>query len=55
MSILRKTRFKSLLEGDMKKHGFFMLAEMLMIMLGSTGAMQIDNWNENVNNRKAEI
>ena len=49
MSILRKTRFKSLLDGDMKKHGFFMIAEMLLIMIGITGALQIDNWNENIN------
>ena len=55
MSILRKTRFKSLLEGDMKKHGFFMIAEMLLIMIGITGALQIDNWNENVNNKRSEI
>ena len=49
MSILRKTRFKSLLDGDMKKHGFFMIAEMLLIMIGINGALQIDNWNENIN------
>ena len=24
-------------------------------MIGITGALQIDNWNENINDRKAEI
>lgn len=32
-----------------------MIAEMLLIMIGITGALQIDNWNENINDRKAEI
>ena len=54
MSFLRKIRLKSIVDGDVKKHGFFMIAEMLLIILGITGALQLDNWNNTHNNTQAE-
>lgn len=32
-----------------------MLADMLIIIIGINCALQIDNWKENVNNKRAEI
>jgi hypothetical protein len=42
------------MEGENKKHGFFMLAEMLLIIVGITSALQLDNWNQNSTNRRSE-
>ncbi|MBT5148443.1 MAG: hypothetical protein HOM41_07755 [Flavobacteriales bacterium] len=46
MSLLRKTRFQSLFEGDAKKLSMFMLAELVLITLGMSIALQFDQWKE---------
>lgn len=42
------------MEGESKKHGFFMLAEMLLIIVGITAALQLDNWTSNSEDRRNE-
>lgn len=44
MSFLRRVRHQLVMEGESKKHGFFMLAEMVLIIVGITTALQLDNW-----------
>jgi hypothetical protein len=54
MSILRKTRLTSLLNGDMKKLSLFMMAELALITLGMTIALQFDQWKDLENKRESE-
>ena len=42
MSLLRKTRFKSFLEGDVKKLSMFLMAKRALITLGMTLALQVN-------------
>jgi hypothetical protein len=42
------------MEGESKKHGFFMLAEMVLIIVGITAALQLDNWTSNSEDRRNE-
>ena len=54
MSFLRKVRHQLALEGETKRHGFFMIAEMALIIVGITVALQLDNFNESSLNQKTE-
>jgi hypothetical protein len=42
------------MEGETKKHGFFMIAEMVLIIVGITVAIQLDNWTSNSGDRRNE-
>jgi hypothetical protein len=46
MSFLRKTRFKVLFEGDYKIVSLFLFAELVLITLGMTIALQFDEWKD---------
>lgn len=54
MSFLRRVRHKLAWEGETKRHGFFMLAEKVLIIVGITVALQLDNFNESSRNLKTE-
>jgi hypothetical protein len=55
MSLLRKTRFQSLLEGDAKKLSVFLIAELVLITLGMSIALQFDQWKEHQDKLDKEI
>lgn len=55
MSFLRRVRHNLVMDGERKKHGFFMLAEMVLIVGGITIALQLDTWQSNLDNEKAEL
>ena len=55
MSLLRKTRFKNLLDADSKKLTVFMLAELILITLGISIALQFDQWKEHQDKLDKEV
>ena len=55
MSFLRRLRYQLILGGEKKRHGFFMLAEMLLIIAGITAALQLDAWKKDVDERNTEV
>ncbi len=55
MSFLRKLRHQFVLKGDAKKHALFMLAEIILITVGISVALQFDEWKEEKEVKKSEI
>ena len=55
MSFLRKLRYQLVLDGEKKRHAFFMIAEMVLIMGGITAALQFDSWKKDIDEGKTEV
>lgn len=46
MSFIRRLRHSFIMKGDTKKHAIFMLAEILLITIGISVALQFDEWSK---------
>lgn len=55
MSYLRRLRHTLLLKNENRKHIIFLFAEVSLIFIGITSALQLENWKEIEENRNQEI
>ena len=55
MSFIRKLRYSFVMKGDAKKHAIFMLAEIILITIGISVALQFEEWKGEKEIKKSEI
>ena len=53
--VFRKIRLSLINSGGVKKYLLYALGEILLIMIGVLLAFQVSTWNENTNNKNAEL
>jgi hypothetical protein len=55
LKFFRRIRQDQLNEGNLKRYLSYSIGEILLVMIGILLAFQVDNWNDQRNNKKAEI
>ena len=55
IKFFRKIRQKLINEGNLKKYLIYAIGEILLVVIGILIALQINNWNENLKDRKDEL
>lgn len=55
MKLFRDIRQALISQGSLKRYVFYAIGEILLVMIGLSLAFQLNNWNDDRINKKAEI